>query len=139
MSKILAALLLLLASSIASAACVVGAAGDTTAHLYIGAPVSNVDGSAVKLPITYTVYMGTASGAETLSGAGWTGSGVITGLTPGATYYFTLTATTPTGTSAKSIEQCKFITPGVAPTGSPPVAPRVGVAKNIIVIVPGGS
>ena len=105
-------------------ACAVGAVGDTTAHLTIVAPTTNADGTPLTLPITFSVFMGTSSGGEVADGTGWTGSGSITGLTPGKTYYFYVKAVDTNGASAPSAEVCKSI----ATAPSPPAAPVLTVS-----------
>ena len=93
-------------------------AGNTTAALSWSAPSSN-GGSAVT---GYNVYEGTSPGAEAgtpvnaslITGTTYT----VTGLTNGTTYYFTVEAVNPAGSSASSNEASATpaTVPG-APTG----------------------
>jgi fibronectin type 3 domain-containing protein len=55
---------------------------------------------------SYSIYRGTTSGAEgtTAAGTSTTNSFTDTGLTNGTTYYYTITASNPAGTSAHSAE-----------------------------------
>ncbi|MGD0320646.1 MAG: fibronectin type III domain-containing protein [Acidimicrobiales bacterium] len=89
-------------------------AGNTTAALSWSAPSSN-GGSAVT---GYNVYEGTSPGAEAgtpvnaslITGTTYT----VTGLTNGTTYYFTVEAVNPAGSSASSNEASA--TPALVPT-----------------------
>jgi hypothetical protein len=100
--------------------CVVGAAGVTTMTLTITPPTLNTDGTTITLPLTYSVFLGTASGAETANGTGWVGSGTLTGLLPGKTYYAYVEALDANGASAQSAEVCKSITPTAPSIPKPP-------------------
>ncbi len=74
--------------------------------------------NAVSAATSFNVYQGAASGAEsTTPAASGTGtSTAVTGLQNGQTYYFTLAAVTPYGTSAASSEAAATIVPA-APAG----------------------
>ena len=98
---------------------------------------ANASGTTVTLTWTgitaatgYNVYQGAASGAEsTTPTASATGnSTAITGLQNGQTFYFTIAAVTPYGTSASSVEVPVTIVP-VAPSGL-----AASVANNIVTL-----
>ena len=95
----------------AAPTCVQGASGVApAATLTFTAPTKNTDGTAIATPLTYNVYMGTASGTETKVASGLAGSpiAVSAGLTPGSTFYFEVTVVDARGVeSAKSAEVCK--------------------------------
>lgn len=77
-----------------------------TVNLSWTAPTLNTDGTTITAPLTYNLYQGTASGAETLAQSGLTGTSIAvsTGLTPGKTYYWQLTAVANGVESARSTE-----------------------------------
>ncbi len=104
-------------------ACSVASSGTLSAVLTWTAVTTNVDGTAVVAPVTYNVYQG-AKGAEAatpvatgITATTWTAT---TGLSPGATVCFEVTAVSGAGIeSAKSNEACKTFAPEVpsAPAG----------------------
>lgn len=110
--KILFALIALFAFATAEAAttCVQGASGTPpVATLTFAAPTLNTDGTPITLPLTYTVLMGTSSGAETQLSSGLSGSPVVinTGLKGGGSYYFEVFAVDSNGNGVTSNEVCK--------------------------------
>jgi hypothetical protein len=112
MKALIAALLLLSpVAALAQSACVQGAAGTApVATIAFTAPTTNTDGTAISTPLTYNLYMGTATGTETKIASGATGSpiAVNTGLKPAATYYFQVTVVDAHGVeSPRSNEVCK--------------------------------
>jgi subtilase family serine protease len=86
--------------------------------------------NVVTAATSYNVYQGSASGAEsTTPTASATGnSTTITGLQNGQTFYFTIAAVTPYGTSASSEEAPATIVPA-APSGL-----TASVANNIVTL-----
>ena len=99
--------------------CLVGTAGSpASATLTFTAPTTNTDGTPITLPLTYSVYMGTSSGGETLLASGQTGSPIVitAGLKGGTSYYFYVTAVDSAGASAPSNEVCKTLAPSVPGT-----------------------
>jgi predicted RecA/RadA family phage recombinase len=100
--------------------CVQGKSGVApTATLTFTAPTQNTDGTAIKTPLAYNLYMATSSGAETKVASALAGSpiSVTTGLTPGSAYYFEVTVIDGNGTeSAKSAEVCKAFATSVPST-----------------------
>ena len=112
--------LALIASPAFAATCVQGASGVApTATLTFTAPTKNTDGTAISTPLTYNVYMGTASGTETKVASGLAGSpiAVSAGLIPGSTFYFEITVVDSAGIeSAKSNEVCKAFAASVPGT-----------------------
>lgn len=90
--------------------CVQGKAGVApTATLTFTAPTSNTDGTSISSPLTYNLYIGTASGTEKLAASALAGSpiAVNTGLTPGSTFYFEVTTVENGVESTPSNEVCK--------------------------------
>jgi len=117
--RILGLLLLLCAGIVqAQGACVAGAPGvAATATLTFNAPTTNTDGTPIATPLTYTLYQGVASGAETKLQSGLTGSPVTinSGLTDGTTFYWYIIVVDAKGSlSAPSNEVCKIF-----PVGTP--------------------
>jgi hypothetical protein len=99
----------------------VGAVGDTKATLSATAPTTDALGNALPTGtvLTYNVYRSTVAGSETLYKSGLTApSYVDTGLTPGVTYFYQMTAVDSGGESARTSEGCKSIAPvpSAAPT-----------------------
>jgi hypothetical protein len=112
MKRIILGLALLLISSLAFAAptCVQGAPGVApTATLSFPPVTLNTDGTAVSAPVSYNVFMGTASGAEVLLKSGITSPATInTGLLANTTYYFFVVAIDALATQGgNSNEVCK--------------------------------
>lgn len=73
-------------------------------------PTLNTDGTPVATPLTYNLYMSTASGAETKVASALAGSpiNVSTGLKANTTFFFQITAVDKNGVeSAPSNEVCK--------------------------------
>lgn len=91
--------------------CVQGAAGIApSATLTFTAPTKNTDATPVAGPLTYTLFAGPSSGAETQVATALSGSpvSVSTGLSPNTTVYFYLVAVDANGNkSAPSNEVCK--------------------------------
>lgn len=119
--KLLLASLLLLASSIATAATcsVVGLSGVApVATINFPAVTVNTDGSAIAAPVTYNLYQGTAAGTETKVASNLvagTANAVKTGLLPNTTAYFFITAVDANGNEGgHSNEACKSF-PNVVP------------------------
>lgn len=86
--------------------------------------------NAVTAATSFNVYQGSASGAESTTPAtSATGnSTTISGLKNGVTFYFTIAAITPYGTSASSEESSATIVPA-APSGL-----TASVANNIVTL-----
>ena len=110
-------LALLLASAAIIAACSVASSGTPSAVLTWSAVISNVDGTPVVGPVTYSIYQG-PKGAEAatpvatgISALTWAAT---TGLSPGTTVCWEATAVSGAGIeSAKSSEVCKTFAPEV--------------------------
>jgi hypothetical protein len=105
-----AALLLPLLAQAAPTCVVASASAPPTATLSFTAPTLNTDGTPVATPLTYQLWQGTASGAETQKAAGLTGSPIAinTGLTSNSTVYFYVVTVDANGTaSVPSNEVCK--------------------------------
>jgi hypothetical protein len=107
-----------LPSLAAGPTCVNGTVGVApTATITFIAPTKNTDGTAVTGALTYNLYQGTATGAETkvasavVAGSPFT---VNTGLAPSTTVYWYLTAVENGVESAPTNEVCKIF-PGVVP------------------------
>lgn len=107
------------AAQAATPTCVQGAAGvPPTATLSFTAPTTNTDGSAIATPLTYNVFVGTATGAEKLAASGLAGSPIVvnTGLTANSTAYIYVEVVDAHGVSSlPSNEVCKAFpasTPG---------------------------
>jgi hypothetical protein len=139
----LALLLALGGISIAHAAtCVVAAPGSPlTITLNFVPPTINANGTPLTLPLTYDVYMGTVSGAETQLATGITTSpySVSAGLAVGETYYVQMAAQDANGVSAKSNEACKSFSapkPVITTTGLP--SATVGAAYSFAPASTGG-
>lgn len=118
-------LFLLLFPALAQATCAVGTAGATpVAALTITAPTKNTDGSPIALPLTYQLWQGTASGAESLKTIGITATTIsATGLTDNSTAYFFIVAVDANGAlSAHSGEVCKSFPKGIPGTPSLSIA-----------------
>jgi hypothetical protein len=120
--KLLFLLLALALTSLAEAAttCVPYVAGTPLAiTLTFTAPT--VDGYGNPLPtgttLTYNVYMGTASGAETLLASGKTGSPIVinSSLAAGNSYYLQVAAVDANGIALPSVEVCKGPFPAAPP------------------------
>jgi hypothetical protein len=82
-------------------------------------PTLNVDGTPITLPLSYQVYMGTASDAEQPLGTPLTTGSPITvntGMTSGQTYYFRVGVLDSAGAGALSPEAC-IILPASVPAG----------------------
>lgn len=82
-------------------------------------PTTNLDGTPVNGPLTYTLYEGASSGAETKAATGITASPYLvnSGIKGGTTVYFELTAVDANGNeSPRSNEACKTFP--VAPPNS---------------------
>jgi predicted phage tail protein len=97
--------------------CVQGKVGVApAATITFTAPTTNTDGTPIATPLTYEIFEGTASGAETLAAKGLAGSpiAVNTGLKDGTTVYFYVEAVDANGAaSAPSNEVCKSFPAGV--------------------------
>lgn len=103
-------------------ACSIAYAQSMTATLNWTAPTAYTNGTAIPsgTAITYNVYRGAASGAETLLTSGVTADTYVdSAVSPGATYYYEITAVIDGQESAKSNEASKTFAPLVpaAPAG----------------------
>jgi hypothetical protein len=97
----------------AAPVCVTGARGvSPSAVVSFIAPTLQSDGTSLPagIALTYSVYQGTASGAEVKVASGLVGSPVTinTGLTSATTYYWYVTVTDSGGESSPSNEACKI-------------------------------
>lgn len=111
---------LFLVIGVAKAACTPWATGTPlAATLSFTAPTTDQYGNPLPTGtvLTYNVYMGTTSGAETLLASGKTGSPILinAGLAAGNTYYFEVAAVDANGVGLLSNEVCK----GPFPTAVP--------------------
>lgn len=98
-------------------ACSTAQSGTLSATLTWNAVTQNTDGTPVVAPVSYNVYEG-AKGAEAATpvatGVATTTWTATTGLSPGATVCFEVTAVSGAGIeSAKSNESCKTFAPEV--------------------------
>lgn len=122
MTRILFSLFLSLCLALPAyaATCVTGASGVApTATLTFTAPTTNTDSSPIATPLTYTLFQGTAPGAEVKIASGLAGSPVTinTGLTDAATFYWYIEVVDAKGNiSAASNEVCKIFPPGIPST-----------------------
>jgi hypothetical protein len=93
-----------------------------TITLTFTAPTTNTNGTAITLPLTYTVFQGATSGSEVQVASGLTGSPIVvnTGLTAGSTAYVYLVVVDANGDSVPSTEACKTF-PAAAPAIPNPV------------------
>jgi hypothetical protein len=91
------------------------------------APTEYTDGTAIPTgtAITYNVYMGTTAGGESATpvqtSVRYT-SAVVSGLTVGTTYYFTVTAVVNGVEGPRSVEASATV-PAATPTVETPAAP----------------
>lgn len=120
MKRLILALLISLLfplSVIAAPTCAVGTSGVApTATISWTAPTLNTDGTPIATPLTYVLYQGTTSGAETALPTVISTSPITltTGLSSGTTVYWYLVVKDANGTfSVPSNEVCKTFPPGV--------------------------
>jgi hypothetical protein len=95
----------------AAPTCVAGVKGAApAASITFAAPTNQSDGTVLTLPVTYNLYQGTASGAETKVASTLAGSpiSVSTGISSATTYYWYVTVVDSNGESAPSNEVCKI-------------------------------
>ena len=96
----------------ATPTCVQGTPGVApAATLNFTAPTLDTDGTPISTPLTYNLYMASASGQETKVASALMGSpiNVSTGLKANSTFYFQVTTVDKNGVeSALSNEVCKI-------------------------------
>lgn len=107
------AVLFALPAFAAAPTCAVGAKGAApTANITFAAPTLYADGTTIPsgTALTYNLYQGTASGAETKVATLLSGSpiSVSTGLSNATTYYWYVTVVDAAGESAPGSEGCKI-------------------------------
>lgn len=96
----------------------VGGGLTVSAAISWSAPTANVDGSAITGAVSYNLYQGlTGALAKVQSGIAGGSATVTTGLTPGTTQCFAVTAVVATLESAQSVPVC--ITLAVPPPPTP--------------------
>ncbi|HEX5461904.1 MAG TPA: hypothetical protein VFX20_18210 [Steroidobacteraceae bacterium] len=104
----------------AAPVCTQGKAGVAPiATLTFTAPTTNTDGTPIATPLSYTVFQGTATGAETKVASALAGSPIVltVGLSDATTYFWYLTVTDANGNSSvPSNEVCKTFPGGVPGT-----------------------
>ncbi|MGJ6962645.1 putative Ig domain-containing protein [Streptosporangium sp. G11] len=111
-------------------------AGTSSANLTWTAPASN--GSAITGYVVTPYIGGVAQPAQTFSGTATTRT--VTGLTPGTSYTFTVSAVNAAGPGLPSLSSAAVV-PNASPafTFAPPAAGEVNVAYSVPLTVTGGT